>query len=145
MVLNTRHQQYRESGLILKCYFCPSWFPKLPWSSQSCRQLSGVSQLRCVPFILSILILSYWLRRLLFHLKKNKHATGFTSPKESRLLVVSSPPRDPTPHSITCTAAKLIFLKGQLQLFPNPQPSCAKPFKGSSSPSERRNCLNATA
>lgn len=92
------------------------------------------------------LILSYWIRRwLLFNLKKNKHATGFGSPKKISLLVVSSSPTDPTPDSIKYTAAKLIFLKAQPQLFPTAQPSCSKPFKGSSCLSERRNCLNSIA
>lgn len=50
--------QHQSSAVLRECpypqmVFLSSWFSNLPWSYQSYRQLSGVSELWCLPFILS--------------------------------------------------------------------------------------------
>lgn len=144
MTFNISHQQSWESGLILKCYFCPSWLPNLPWSYQSYRQLSGVSKLWCLPFHhTDPLLLNQEMKS---NLKKNKHATGLRSLKKSSLSLSSLAHLGilhPRLHQIHCCQINLP--KSTAPIVPHPQPFCSELFKGSSCPSEGRNCLNSTA
>lgn len=78
------------------------------------------------------------------NLKKNKHATGLRSPKKSSLSSLAHLGiLHPRLHQIHCCQINLP--KSTAPIVPHPQPLCSEPSKGSSCPSEGRNCLNSIA
>lgn len=80
------------------------------------------------------------------NLKKKKHATGLRSLKKSFLSLSSLAHLGilhPRLHQIHCCQINLP--KSTAPIVPHPQPFCSELFKGSSCPSEGRNCLNSIA
>lgn len=90
-------------------------------------------------------ILSYWIRRWSLILKRI--SMQLDSEVQRRALSLSSLAHlgilHPQRHQLHC--CQIHLPKSTAPIVPHPQPFCSEPFKGSSCPSEGRNCLNSIA